>query len=423
MRVAYVTMRFPAASETFAGTDIRMLRDAGVQVSVHALLGPEANADRLLVERELTWLGVSHGGFVNVVAGLAACAASPLLFARTLGWLVAEGWRQPGQLITGLLLLPRCFGIMAELRRVSPDVVHLFWGHYPAIVGRLVLASRPQTVLSVFLGAYDLARLFGGTRWLAGRAHVVFTHMQANYPALDALGVPADRIRLAYRGVDLSRFQAVEKTPRRIVAAGRLERMKGMDDVVEVFRAVHARWPDATLRVLGEGEDRDKLERVRAAAGLEKAVEFAGHVSHAEVARELAAAEVFLHMSLEERLPNVVKEAMASGCLCVVTDTEGIDELVSHRTHGFVVRCGDVTEAAARIDAIFNRAVDVDAIRAAAAVHVRERFDVRASMAVYRATWEEATARLRSTETVTNEPAVSRHLSREVAANVREAIR
>ena len=42
----------------------------------------------------------------------------------------------------------------------------------------------------------------------------------------------------------------------------------------------------------------------------------------------MSEAEFFFLMSTTERIPNVVKEAMAAGCVCVVSETPGIRELV-----------------------------------------------------------------------------------------------
>jgi glycosyltransferase involved in cell wall biosynthesis len=288
-------------------------------------------------------------------------------------------------------------GILESLEREQPDVVHLFWGHYPSIVGFLVLTRLPHTVLSLFLGAYDLTRAYSGSGWVARRADLVSTHARWNVPVIEALGARRERIHVAYRGIDRTSFNGshAQKTARRIVSAGRLDAGKGMDDVLLVFREVYARWPDATLRLLGQGPERVKLERLSQSLGIDRAVTFLGHVARSQVASELFAAEVFLHMSREdtERLPNVVKEAMASRCVCVVTQTPGIEELVRDGLHGFVVSARNVEAAAARIDDIFSSRLDVKSVLAAASDHIARCFDVSQSMRSYRKHWQDALAR------------------------------
>jgi glycosyltransferase involved in cell wall biosynthesis len=287
-------------------------------------------------------------------------------------------------------------GILAELEREQPDVVHLFWGHYPCMVGYLVAETMPATVLSLFLGAHDISRRYAGSAWLAARADLVSTHARWNFSAIKALGVAEERIHLAYRGIDRTRFAGKRraKVPRRILCAGRLEAGKGMDDVLVTFSEIRARWPDACLHVLGDGSDRAALESISRTLGIDRAVTFRGHVPQEEFAWELAAAEVFLFMSWEEseRLPNVVKEAMASRCLCVVTDTYGIEELVRDGCHGFVVPRREVRAAVRRVDDIFSGRVDVAGILDAASDHIAADFDAMRSMGSYEKRWRDALA-------------------------------
>jgi len=284
-------------------------------------------------------------------------------------------------------------GILIELERERPHVVHLFWGHYPSIVGWLVVTALPDIVLSMFLGAYDLVRPYAGSASVAQRADLLTTHARSNVSEIKALGIPHERIHLTYRGIDLTLFTGAGcKVTRRIVSAGRLEDAKGMRDVLLVFRQVWARWPDATLRILGQGPDRARLEHLSRSLGVGDAVTFVGHVSHADVAMELSKADVFLHMSLSERLPNVVKEAMASRCLCVVTATEGINELVKDGENGFVVNVGSIATAATRIDGVFGEKTEVTRILDAAAAHVARRFNGIESMRSYLERWTDAIA-------------------------------
>lgn len=387
-------MRFPVPAEAFASTDIRVLRDEGVSVSVHTMRAPQVRPSRLLGERRLSGLAVSQGTFARDLRGLATCLGRPALLARLLMWLLRVTWKRPAQLVASVALVPRSMGILSELEREPPDVVHLFWGHYPSIVGYLALTALPHSVLSVFLGAYDLTQRYGGTAWVARRAALVSTHARWNFPLIEALGVPRERIHLAYRGIDPDLFNDKRgcKTRQRIVSAGRLDEDKGMHDVLLVFRQVLARWPDATLRILGEGEERARLERLSRSLGMDGAVRFRGHVPHQDVASELSTAEIFLHMSRDERLPNVVKEAMASRCLCVVTETQGIDELVVEGRHGFVVQRRSVEAAAARIDDVFSGRVDVTALLDAASQHIARHFNVMESMRSYRQRWTDALA-------------------------------
>ncbi len=400
MRVAYVTMAFPAPAEAFASSDVTALGRAGVAVDVHSLRPRHRRHDELVSQRGLDALALDHNSVRSSLRGVLYGVAHPLVTIRSVGWIASRTWRRPSHLVRSLALLPRAFDILARLRRDRPDVVHLFWGHYPALVGRLVLEHLPDTVLSVFLGAYDLEWRYGGSAPVARRADTVWTHAAHNLPALRELGIPEERVRVAYRGVDLRRFPDPRgpKVPGRIVTAGRLIPAKAMDDVLRAFRAVLDARPDASLVVLGEGPERAGLESLARSLGLGDSVRFPGHVSHQRVREEMAAAEIFILLSRmeSERLPNVVKEAMASRCCCIVSRTAGIEELVDHGSTGLLATGSTAEEVATDAAGLALRALSDPAERGelarAGRRHVREHFDVDRTMAGYRSAWEAAMA-------------------------------
>ncbi|MCA1789083.1 MAG: glycosyltransferase, partial [Thioalkalivibrio sp.] len=147
--------------------------------------------------------------------------------------------------------------------------------------------------------------------------------------------------------------------------------------------------------VVGSGPDLERLTALRTSLGLGDAVQFVGFLPHDEAVEEMAKAEVFILLSRmrDERLPNVVKEGMACGCVCVTTPTPGVDELVRHGVDGFVVSMDDAGPAFEAIDSVFAGRVDAVAMTAAAATHIREEFDVDRTAPRYLTLWREALKR------------------------------
>lgn len=390
MKICYITMKFPAPSETFAANDIRTLLRLGAQVSVHSLLGPWQGSGALLQERDLSTLEVTHGGIKSTFSGLWHAFTQPWLAFSLIGWLLRHCVTHPRHLAKSLLLVPRAVDIFVGIKKKQPDVVHLFWGHYPTLVAFLVKKYRPNIVLTIFLGAYDLGREFPGTPDVARRADAVWTHAQFNINKILSLGVPVQKIHVAYRGIDLNRIGAVacQRIRHRIVSAGRLIPLKGMEAVLAAVQIIRNKWPDTTLVLMGEGPERPRLEKLASEWGMQDAVIFRGHVPHDEVLTEMSAAEIFLLLSRSERLPNVAKEAMASGCVCIVTNTEGIDELITHGKSGFIVSQEAAPEEAAEIvtKVFMNEDLRSD-IQSHAMETLREQFDVDASMRKYLENW------------------------------------
>jgi glycosyltransferase involved in cell wall biosynthesis len=323
------------------------------------------------------------------------------MFYGLIGWLVRHNWRNPKHLVKSMLLIPRALDIFFDLSANPPDVIHLFWGHYPAIVGYLAYKYFPRSILSLFVGAYDLRTRYQGTASVARVADVIWTHAQANVPTIESMRVPPQRVRVVYRGIDLEHFhaEADSRVPHRILTAGHLIAVKAMEDVIATFTRIRNHWPSASLVILGDGPDQDRLKVLAHESPTRASILFRGHVSHDEVAIEMARADVFLLMSKVERLPNVVKEAMASDCVCIVTDTPGIEELIEDGVSGFIVPQGGIEQATRRIHEVFRDPNAARDMRAAARRQVTERFDVRNCMLAYLHHWRHLIAEKRESMT------------------------
>ncbi len=392
MKVAYVCMQFPAPAETFAATDIRMLREQGVEVEVFALRPAPPAAAETLAARGLAGLAVRQAGLRETLRGLLGMACQPLLTLRALCWLLRHDISRPGHCLRVLLLLPACFFVLAALRRRRPDIVHLFWGHYPSMLGWLVRRELPGVRLSMFLGAYDLACTLGISASLARQADHVFTHAHANLVQLEALGIDVTRVTVVHRGVDvrlLGRLtQGCTRQPGRWICAGRMLPSKGFERVIAAF-AVASRQAGGPqqLVLVGDGPARATLEQQARALEIAGRVHFTGFLPHARVVREMAAAEVFLLFSSKEgeRLPNVVKEAMFAGCLCMVCPTPGIDELIADGHTGIIVTDDAPGSAAARL--AYLSPVQRAAIGQNAHAFIVRHFDAATSMQHYLDQW------------------------------------
>ncbi len=395
MKVAYVTMQFPAPTETFAGGDARALRKAGVDLQVFALRPRHRDHERMVRERGLEEVPVAALTPATALRGVVLAFLRPAWTWALLAWTFRWQGTRPRQALRCLALVPSVLAVTERLVRGRFDVVHLFWGHYPAMVGLLARRALPDAVASMFLGAYDLDEgRYGG--WLPGsapvarRADVVWTHAHANVPRLRALGVDADRLRCVHRGVDLEAFAA--RSPEdggdgSIVAVGSLIELKAMDDVVRAFAVVRREVPEARLHVLGDGAERPRLERLAEELQVAEATTFHGHVAPSEVVRRLRAASAFVLLSRHDRLPNVVKEAMAIGVPCVVTATQGMDELVRDGETGYLVPVGEPDVAAQRLIDVVTEPVRHAPMVAAARARIERDFSVAASMAAYLSTW------------------------------------
>jgi glycosyltransferase involved in cell wall biosynthesis len=99
MKIAYVTMQFPVASEAFAAVEIRAFRRLGAEVAVLTSRAAAAGAGAMLAERGLETLHVDHGGPAAGLRGLLQMARKPTDSLWLIAVISRHCWRRPLQLL------------------------------------------------------------------------------------------------------------------------------------------------------------------------------------------------------------------------------------------------------------------------------------------------------------------------------------
>ncbi len=159
-------------------------------------------------------------------------------------------------------------------------------------------------------------------------------------------------------GIRLKELQeaSAERVPGRILFVGRLEPMKGIDDVIEAFAVMvrQAHHDNAHLRIVGNGSERQYLEKCARDQGVADRVTFVGGVPHDQVAREYAAAEIFCGLSISEAFGNVFIEAQAAGCAVVATRVGGIPDIVKDGVTGLLVPPEDPVAASEALERVLG---------------------------------------------------------------------
>jgi len=185
----------------------------------------------------------------------------------------------------------------------------------------------------------------------AGRNHLI-----------DRCRAVPDKTVLVYNGIDLSRFDRTQTSPRNlwnipedvpvVGACAQLTENKGWKDFLRAFVMLRERIPQIRGMIIGDGPLREELEKHVRKAGLEDAVIFTGNLKRVEMA--LQCLDLFLFLSHREGLSVAVIEALACGLPCVVTDVGGAKEQVEQGKNGYVVPRGDVSKATEHAEYLLN---------------------------------------------------------------------
>jgi glycosyltransferase involved in cell wall biosynthesis len=189
-------------------------------------------------------------------------------------------------------------------------------------------------------------------RQAAAQARVLLSVSAALAQDMVGLGLPEDRIRVHYTGLDHTRFHPrpradarralAERVPaldlpdtaRIIACVGALIAIKGQALAIAALRDL----PDDVVLVLcGAGPDEAALRQQAARAGLENRVRFAGSLGHDDLPLLLATAEAMVLASEREGIANAWIEALASGAPLVIPDVGGAREVIDRPAAGRLV--------------------------------------------------------------------------------------
>jgi glycosyltransferase involved in cell wall biosynthesis len=226
---------------------------------------------------------------------------------------------------------------------------------------------------------------------------------------LESIDFAPARIARIGNGVDTRRFSPAPPETRTdwrrkqglahdavvAVYSGRIVRRKGVDVLVDAWRAVDAPGCDAHLFLIGSGDQqpdsveadiRDAVDRGNIAN-----VVFAGQVADPET--YLNAADLFLFPSRREGYPNALLEAMSSGTAVVASNIGGCSDLVIPGETGLLVAPDDPEALAAAIRSLLSSPKLRTRLQRAARRSVKHSNAIEVIAASYRSLYERLAVR------------------------------
>ena len=175
--------------------------------------------------------------------------------------------------------------------------------------------------------------LFALSRRLVLAHDVLNGICQANLDHMRELGFPPQKISSIPNGIDVSPWETTQAPARvrRFLFLGRVERDKGVFELLHAFEQVHARHPDVTLVVAGEGGARASLEARARSSPASPAVTFRGLVAHERLGELFASVDCLVLPSYSEGMPLSVLEAAAHHRLLIASDVGDFRALFGDR--------------------------------------------------------------------------------------------
>ncbi len=282
------------------------------------------------------------------------------------------------------VVLSKTLALRRYLQREQPDVLFSaldivsssLWANWRLKVPTRVVMCV-QTYLSEQFNTHQrnsVAHLRSQmVRWLYPKSDELVAASRGTAKDLAYLtDLPLDRIRVIYNPVVTP--EVIQKSlesldhpwfkpgePPVILGVGRLVGQKDFFTLLSAFALVRQHRP-ARLLILGEGEDRHKLEHVIHGLNLEHDVQLPGFVDNPYA--YMAKASVFALSSRFEGFGNVVAEAMATGTPVVSTDCpSGPAEILEYGKYGALVPISDPTALSHAILATLDNPIDAKTLK------------------------------------------------------------
>lgn len=155
---------------------------------------------------------------------------------------------------------------------------------------------------------------------------------------------------IIYNGVNLDEFKPNrEQENPLILYVGRIQKYKSLHVLINAAKEVIAKIPTATVVIAGEGEEKAHLQNYVKVMGLDKHIQFKGHVSHEEKIKLMQSAWVFVNPSLIEGWGITTIEANACGTPAVASDVPGLRDSVRDQETGLLAKYGNSSDFSKKI--------------------------------------------------------------------------
>jgi glycosyltransferase involved in cell wall biosynthesis len=265
---------------------------------------------------------------------------------------------------------PRQAEIEADLAAFNPDLIHVATEVTMGLAGvkaarhlGIPLVASAHTDYQKYAEWYGVPWVKGAVwvylRWFYGQAERVLCPSKIYQDFLVSKGIR--HAALWTRGVDPREFHpgfrsdeyrarlGVGPNDLLVTYVGRVAKEKDIGRLVEVWPAVLARHPGATLAVVGQGPLEDTIRRLALPR-----THVLGLLKGPALSTAYASADVYTFPSPTETFGNSLLEALASGLPSIAADTGGVLEFARHGDNCWLTRAGDGPALAAGLDRLLS---------------------------------------------------------------------
>ena len=178
-------------------------------------------------------------------------------------------------------------------------------------------------------------------KYLVFKADAIFCLTRSmGQKLIQELLFPPEKLKYTSTGVNPVLFRNIATGRKnQLLAIGRLKFTKGYKYLIDAMKHVADRYSDYNLVIIGDGPEREEIEKQIQELELSKYIQLPGMVSRNCVVQLMSESKIFVMSSLFEGLPKVLLEAMTCETPAVITTGCNANDIIQGR--GLVVEVGN----------------------------------------------------------------------------------
>ena len=385
-KVAFFYATFPRPTETFVRRELRAFAQIGFDPDLYSIWKGRSEWEGKKILKFQLFRLLSLFFWIPYWAWL-----KPQVFKEIL----IELWAKPCPNLQNwnetFLALGFALVEARNFKNKKYSLLHGIWATMPATAA-LALSKLTNTPFSMGAHAYDVFRTGGD--WLLQHkfknALFVRTSSQSTARRIEQLGVPNKKIKLIRRGLAnwpiRSNFELVNSSRLELLSVGRLVEKKGYIFQLKIAFELLRRAIPFRLQIIGTGPLEKFLVKETNRLGIADHVVFIGSKSQKETRKVFLESDIFLFTGVvakngdRDGIPNVIPEAMSSGCLILASCNAGASEAFIEDVSGFSLNPKETKNWSSLLEEFWEEPGSFQLMRKRAIEHSKQAFDVKSTV-------------------------------------------